>query len=59
MSTRFGGNEARARFELNGPNGPVELLENDGFRKVDIDEIGDRLAADLAAVCTRWRLIHG
>jgi len=54
---RAGG--ARAKFELNCPHGPVTLLDQDGFRRVDIVEIGAAVAAALPALCTKWREIHG
>ena len=52
-------NEARAKFVLNCPEGPVALLEQTGFKPAEIQAIGAAIAADLAAICERWRNIHG
>jgi hypothetical protein len=53
------GDEARARFELNCPDGPVQLIEHDGFTLAEINRIGRAVAETLAAICARWREIHG
>jgi hypothetical protein len=50
---------ARARFELNCPDGPVTLLDQFGFRAADIWEFGTAIAAELPVVCEKWRAIHG
>ena len=55
----IGRDGALAKFNLNCPNGPVRLIEQSGFRKVDIAEIGAAVAADLPAICAKWRDIHG
>jgi hypothetical protein len=56
-AVRRGG--ALAKFELNCPNGPVVLAEQAGFRTTEIAEIGAAIAAELPAVCLKWRAIHG
>jgi hypothetical protein len=53
------GDEARAKFALNCPGGPVELIEQDGFRLVDVRRIGAAIAACLAEACAKWSEIHG
>jgi len=49
----------RAKFELNCPNGPVRLVDQTGFRRTEIVEIGAAVAAQLEAICGEWRRIHG
>lgn len=53
------GDEARAKFALNCPGGPVELIEQAGFRLSDVRKIGRAIAVILGAVCARWSEIHG
>ncbi len=53
------GNEARAKFNLNGPDGPVELVEQEGFSRSDISHIGQAIAEALTDICKRWSDIHG
>ncbi len=50
---------ARAKLELNCPSGPVRLIDQTGFRRVDILEIGAAVAAALETICAEWRRIHG
>ena len=50
---------ALAKFELNCPHGPVVLVGQSGFRAVEIAGIGAAVAADLPAICAKWRAIHG
>ena len=49
----------RAKFELNCPNGPVRLVDQTGFRRTEIVEIGAAVAAQLEAIYGEWRRIHG
>lgn len=49
----------RAKFLLNCPDGPVMLIEQARFRKVDISEIGRSVAAELPAICAKWEATHG
>lgn len=51
--------EAWARLALNCPNGPVTLLDQSGFRRTEIVDIGETVAADLSRICDQWRRIHG
>ena len=51
--------EARAKFNLNCPDGPVELVEQEGFKLADIRQIGTAIADNLAAICAKWSEIHG
>ncbi len=53
------GNEARAKFALNCPSGPVELIEQDGFRLADVRRIGTAIAEALAVACAKWSEVHG
>jgi hypothetical protein len=50
---------ARAKFELNCPDGPVTLVEHIGFRSAEIVGVGTAVAANLANICAQWRVIHG
>jgi hypothetical protein len=50
------GNEARAKFHLNCPQGPVEQI---GFRLGEAREILAAIAENLPDICARWRAIHG
>ena len=49
----------RVKFELNCPDGPVRLVDQTGFRRTEIVEIGAAIAAELEAICAEWRRIHG
>jgi hypothetical protein len=49
----------RAKFELNCPYGPARLVDQAGFRLVEITEIGAVVAAQLETICAEWRRIHG
>jgi hypothetical protein len=49
----------RAKFELNCPEGPVRLVDQTGFRRAEIADIGAAVAAELDAICAEWRRIHG
>lgn len=53
------GNEAEARFRLNCPDGPVEVWDHEGFRRSELNEVGQLIAENLNAVCARWSEIHG
>ena len=53
------GDVARARFALNCPNGPVELMDQQGFRLTEIRELGRAVAGALADACSLWRTLHG
>ena len=48
-----------AIFELNCPNGPVELRENYGFRSGQIAMIEVELNGRITALCRAWSEIHG
>ena len=48
-----------AVFTLNCPGGPPELRESYGFNLPDVRSIRVALAAELAALCAKWRTIHG
>ncbi|UDF05688.1 DUF4160 domain-containing protein [Asticcacaulis sp. AND118] len=53
------GNEAEARFRLNGSQGPVELWDHEGFKLSELNEIGALIAENLEAICEKWSEIHG
>lgn len=55
----IGRNGARARFVLNCPDGPVRVIEQAGFRAVDVADVGAAIAESLPAICRRWSDIHG
>jgi len=50
---------ALARFELNCLRGPMTLMGQAGFRAAEIAEIGMAMAAELPAICARWRAVNG
>ncbi len=41
------------------PDGPVRLVDQAGFRLIEITEIGVAVAAQLETICAEWRRIHG
>jgi hypothetical protein len=53
------GRDARAKFALHCPTGPVELLEQVGFKLGDVREIGAAIAAVLPGICAKWSEFHG
>ncbi len=53
------GDAAHAKFLLNCPDGPVELVEQDGFKLAEIRQIGTAIADELTAICAKWNEIHG
>ena len=54
----FGGGK-EAVFNLNCPNGPVELRENYGFSRLQVSSVRKRLNNAVAQLCHAWRQIHG
>jgi len=50
---------APAKFLLNCPDGPVSLVDQAGFRRAEIAEIGTAIAAELPSICAKWRAFHG
>lgn len=48
-----------AIFFLNCPDGPVELREQSGYRKAQIDDFAAEIEAALFECCQKWRSIHG
>jgi hypothetical protein len=50
---------AFAKFQLNCPNGPVFLIEQAGFRATEVAEVGRAIAVELAAICSKWEVLHG
>jgi hypothetical protein len=52
------GRDCEAKFQLNCPAGPVELIEIFGFSKREIRQILAVLRAGLSGLCEEWRRIH-
>ena len=50
---------SEAVFDLNFPEGPVELRENYGFRSGQISAIETELNGRIEALCREWSTIHG
>ena len=48
-----------ARFELNCPDGPVRVMDSEGFRIAELNRTGAAIAGSLATVCATWRRLHG
>lgn len=46
-------------FNLNCPDGPLELRESYGFNRSDVVRIEADLAGHLSTLCSEWRNIHG
>ena len=53
------GRGADAVFDLNCPDGPVELRENYGFPGRMLRHVLDVLRARLTDLCSAWEHIHG
>jgi hypothetical protein len=51
--------EAKARFRLNCPSGPVELMDAEGFRRSMLDRVGREIAVHLDDCCGKWSTLHG
>lgn len=53
------GRGCEAKFQLNCPAGPVEVVANFGFSRREIRRILDALLAAVVQLCREWRRIHG
>lgn len=53
------GADGEAVFILQCPGGPPVLRESYGFGLSDVYRIKTALAAELAALCNKWRTLHG
>jgi hypothetical protein len=53
------GNDCEAVFNLNCPEGSVELRENYGFGVRELNRIEAVLTASLAVMCQEWERLHG
>lgn len=53
------GRGCEAIFKLNCPDGPVVSRENFGFSPKILGRIAIELTKNLAALCMKWRAIHG
>ena len=49
----------KARFALNCPDGPVEVMDAKDFRLSTLDCLGDEVAARLGECCAVWSMLHG
>lgn len=49
----------RAKYVLNCPDGPVELIEQRGFKVGTVIACGQAIAAQLHEICKQWSLFHG
>lgn len=48
-----------AVFELNCPDGPIELRENYGFSRRELTQIAKALLASMGSLCNAWESMHG
>jgi Domain of unknown function (DUF4160) len=53
------GGGCEAKFQLNCPDGPVEMVENFGFSRRQARQILEALQEALGYLCEEWRRIHG
>lgn len=53
------GPTGEAVFTLNCPAGPIELRDNYGFARSDVNRIADGLTNALAKLCNEWSKLHG
>lgn len=53
------GRGCEAVFNLNCPDGPIDLRENYGFSRREITQIEKVLTGHLAELCRQWENIHG
>jgi hypothetical protein len=53
------GRGCEAKFQLNCPDGPVEVVENFGFSRREMRQILEALQAAVEYLCQEWRRIHG
>jgi hypothetical protein len=53
------GRGCEAVFNLNCPEGPVELRENYGFSRRDLAHFRTVLTENLRLLCRAWEEIHG
>jgi len=51
--------QRQAVFNLNCPNGPVELRENYGFSWQAVNRLARLLQTHIQVLCAAWRAIHG
>lgn len=52
------GADCRAVFQLNCPDGPLELREQEGFRIAELRKLEREIAPNLASLCEAWGEIH-
>ncbi len=53
------GHGCEAVFKLNCPDGPVDLRENLGFQRAELNRIATALVQRLGTACTEWSRLHG
>ncbi|WP_423597844.1 DUF4160 domain-containing protein [Roseateles sp. MS654] len=53
------GHGGEARFELRGPDGPLELRESHFFPHARLNRIAEMLAGQMPRLVADWRALHG
>jgi hypothetical protein len=53
------GPDHKAVIDLHCPGGPLSLRENYGFSRNELRRLMSVLDARVAALCVKWRVIHG
>jgi len=53
------GKDCEAVFNLNCPEGPIELRENFGFSRREVAKIKSEPAQSMRMLCGAWEEIHG
>lgn len=52
------GNKCEAVFDLNCPDGPVQLRRNFGFSKKELARMGPEVQSHIGELCEKWSQIH-
>jgi hypothetical protein len=55
----IGPGDSRARYELNCPEGPVRVTQNQGFNAAQVNQMGKAIAEQISSLCLNWKVIHG
>ncbi len=53
------GTEGEAVFILHCPEGPPELRENYGFKRIQLSRIEGLVTGAVPALCIEWSVLHG
>jgi Domain of unknown function (DUF4160) len=51
--------QRQAVFDLNCPSGPIDLRENYGFSRPEVNRLARLLQTHVQLLCAAWRAIHG